>query len=214
MNSTLQDQLFGIFLHGLLDALLRYGLPALTLCALLSWISARLTRKRRRQRLPKHAPPPRHVPAPRHTPPPLDTVPVTPRRPLTAFEQQMFAALTAALPECVVLAQVAFSALITTEQRSHRNRFDRKVADFVICSRQLTPFAIIELDDPSHRGREAADAQRDTMLRNAGYHTLRYQGIPPADRIRRDIEALLAKLTAVAPPPAGALDPDRFNAAV
>lgn len=208
MKSTLQDQLFGIFLHGLLDALLRYGLPALTLCALLSWISARLTRKRRQRRLPKHAP------ASRHTPPPLDTVPVTPRRPLTAFEQQMFAALTAALPECVVLAQVAFSALITTEQRSQRNRFDRKVADFVICSRQLTPFAIIELDDPSHRGREAADAQRDTMLRYAGYHTLRYQGIPPADRIRRDIEALLAKLTAVAPPPAGALDPDRFNASV
>jgi very-short-patch-repair endonuclease len=208
MNSTLQDQLFGIFLHGLLDALLRYGLPALALCALLSWISARLTRKRRRRPLPKHAPPPRHAP------PSLDTVPVTPRRPLTAFEQQMFAVLTAALPECVVLAQVAFSALITTEQRSHRNRFDRKVADFVICSRQLTPFAIIELDDPSHRGREAADAQRDTMLRNAGYHTLRYQGIPPADQIRRDIEALLAKLTAVSPPTAGALDPDQFNAAV
>lgn len=118
MNSTLQDQLFGIFLHGLLDALLRYGLPALALCALLSWISARLTRKRRRRPLPRHAPPPRHAPAPRHAPPPLDTVPVTPRRPLTAYQ------------------------------------------------------------------------------------------------IRRDIEALLAKLTAVAPPPAGALDPDRFNAAV
>lgn len=111
----------------------------------------------------------------------------------------MFSTLSTALPECVVLAQVAFSALITTDEQTHRNRFDRKVADFVICSRQLTPIAVVELDDRSHWNKRAADADRDTMLRNAGYQTLRYQGIPQTEDVRRDIEALLVALTV--PPP-------------
>lgn len=131
---------------------------------------------------------------------PLSSIPVRARRPLTPFEEQMFGTLTTALPECVVLAQVAFSALITTDEQAHRNRFDRKVADFVICSRQLTPIAVVELDDRSHWNKRAADADRDTMLRNAGYHTLRYQGIPQTEDVRRDIEALLVALTV--PPPA------------
>lgn len=98
-----------------------------------------------------------------------------------------------------LLAQVAFSALITTDEQADRNRFDRKVADFVICSRQLTPIAVVELDDRSHWNKQAADADRDAMLRNAGYHTLRYQGLPQTEDVRRDIEALLVALTV--PPP-------------
>jgi hypothetical protein len=199
MLPNIQDQLFGIFLNGLSGAFVRYGLPALALCAVLAWISARLgLRKRRRQAQLR----PQRQPE-RANPAPLNTVPVSSRRPLTAFEERMFAALTAALPECVVLAQVAFSALITTDDRAHRNRFDRKVADFVICSRQMTPFAIIELDDRSHRGKAAADAQRDALMLNAGYHTLRYAGIPSVEQLRRDVEALLLMLTA--PPPAADL---------
>lgn len=196
MTSALQDHLSAMFLHGLLDTVVRYGLPALALCALLSWISARFTPRKRRGR-EKSA---RQRRAPQRTPDkptsPLGTLPVAARRPLTAFEEQMYAAVAAALPECVVLAQVAFSALITTEDRALRNRFDRKVADFVICSRQMTPFAIIELDDRSHLGRQAADAQRDAIMLSAGYHTLRYPGIPPVAQLRRDVEALLVMLTA------------------
>jgi very-short-patch-repair endonuclease len=67
----------------------------------------------------------------------------------------------------------------------------------------MTPFAIIELDDRSHLGREAADAQRDALMLSAGYHTLRYPGIPPVEQIRRDVEALLVRLTA---PPQPATD--------
>lgn len=197
MHSALQDHLLALFQRGLFDAFIRYGLAALALCALLSWISARINSRNRRRpsKARRQRPRPRQVPLQTPTPP-LSTVPVTSRRPLTAFEEQMYLALTAALPECVVLAQVAFSALVTTEDRAHRNRFDRKVADFVICSKQMTPFAIIELDDRSHLGREAADAQRDALMLNAGYHTLRYPGIPPVEQIRHDVEALLVMLTA------------------
>ncbi|MET0322940.1 MAG: DUF2726 domain-containing protein [Duganella sp.] len=192
MQAALQDPLYTIFLHELMGALLKYGLPALALCALLTYFSARFGRPRqRRQR--KHAPPANQRPAPA----PLDTVPVQGRRPLTAFEEQMYGALVGALPECVVLAQVAFSALVTTPATRHRNRFDRKVADFVVCSRRMTPVAVIELDDSSHRSKRAADAQRDAMLRNAGLTTLRYQSIPAAHIIRRDIEAVLAARAAL-----------------
>ncbi len=112
------------------------------------------------------------------------------RLPLTPFEQRMYFALKAALPEHHVLAQVAFSALVTTSDRQTRNRFDRKVADFIICDPLLRPIAVIELDDSSHAGREAQDADRDAMLSKAGYKTVRYASIPSLDKIKEDIAGL------------------------
>lgn len=208
-SPLLQDPLLESIVQPLLNAFFHYGLPALALCAVLSFISARLSvrkrRQRNRQRQARQTPPiampaSGPLPVPQSAPPPLSSVPVRARRPLTPYEEQMYGTLRSALPECVILAQVAFSALITTDEQADRNRFDRKVADFVICSRQLTPIAVIELDDRSHRNKQSADADRDAMLRNAGYRTLRYQGIPPAEHIRRDIEMLLVAMTM--PPPA------------
>ena len=113
---------------------------------------------------------------------------------LTNREQQMFSVLSSALPECVVLAQVSFSALVTAEGWQSRNRFNRKVADFVLCSKQMNVIAVIELDDRSHIGREFFDRERDNMLKQAGYTTIRYHSVPPAEVIRRDIENLLRSM--------------------
>ena len=107
---------------------------------------------------------------------------------MTAREQQMYHLLQTALPECTVLAQVAFSALVTAEGCANRNRFDRKVADFVLCSQQLHVIAVIELDDSSHAGREREDKERDDMLRLAGYVTLRYANFPTQQALRADVE--------------------------
>ena len=112
---------------------------------------------------------------------------------MTAREQQMYHLLQTALPECTVLAQVAFSALVTAKGWANRNRFDRKVADFVLCSHQLNVIAIIELDDSSHAGRERQDQERDAMLRLAGYVTLRYANFPTQQALRADIEQLLTQ---------------------
>ncbi|PHV38946.1 DUF2726 domain-containing protein [Janthinobacterium sp. BJB304] len=113
---------------------------------------------------------------------------------LTNREQQMFALLTAALPECIVLTQVAFSALITADGWQTRNRFNRKVVDFVLCSNHMNVVAVIELDDRSHIGREDNDRERDAMLKQAGYHTIRYPSIPTTEKVRRDIEYLLLNM--------------------
>ncbi|MGK5009419.1 DUF2726 domain-containing protein [Janthinobacterium sp. MDB2-8] len=116
---------------------------------------------------------------------------------MTAREQQMYQLLQTALPECTVLAQVAFSALVTAKGWANRNRFDRKVADFVLCSQQLNVIAIIELDDRSHAGRERQDKERDAMLRLAGYVTLRYANFPSQQALRADVEQLLMKKAGV-----------------
>ncbi|WP_257571958.1 DUF2726 domain-containing protein [Janthinobacterium sp. UMAB-60] len=116
---------------------------------------------------------------------------------MTAREQQMYHLLQTALPECTVLAQVAFSALVTANGWANRNRFDRKVADFVLCSQQLHVIAVIELDDSSHAGRESQDKERDAMLRLAGYATLRYANFPTQQALRADVEQLLLKKACV-----------------
>ena len=116
---------------------------------------------------------------------------------MTTREQQMYQLLQTALPECTVLAQVAFSALVTAKGWENRNRFNRKVADFVLCSKKLNVIAVIELDDSSHAGREREDKERDAMLRLAGYVTLRYANFPTQQALRADVEQLLLKKAGV-----------------
>ena len=68
---------------------------------------------------------------------------------ITAFEQKMFIRLNEALPEHHILAQVAFSALITSNHFKIRQQFNRKVTDFVVLNRDMKVIAIVELDDHS-----------------------------------------------------------------
>ena len=99
----------------------------------------------------------------------------------------MYFRLRESFPEHVVLAQVAFSALLETKNRAVRNRFDRKVADFVLCDKAFTVLAVIELDDSTHKGRELADRARQELLTGAGYRVLRYGAVPDAARLQADV---------------------------
>jgi hypothetical protein len=104
------------------------------------------------------------------------------RKPLlTANEAEFFHRLQRALPGFHVFPQVSFAAFLTDDGQLSRKakwavraRFDRKVADFVICNRHtLNIVAVIELDDRMHSAQ--ADRQRDAMTKAAGYRTIRYQ---------------------------------------
>lgn len=110
-----------------------------------------------------------------------------PRRVITTFESKMFHRLNEAFPNYHVLAQVAFSALITNQNYKIRNRFNRKVTDFVILDQSYNVLVIIELDDPSHIGKETEDAERDAMLQEAGYRILRYTSIPTISTLKHDL---------------------------
>lgn len=120
------------------------------------------------------------------------------RAPVSVNEQGMYNRLVQALPDLVILSQVSFGALLAAKSRAVRNTFDRKIADFVVCTKAFEVLAIVELDDSSHRGNEAKDAKRDALLKAAGYRVLRYPRIPDVDRLQEDF----------APP---ALTPDRTD---
>lgn len=107
------------------------------------------------------------------------------KRPLTNREQAMYFRLAQTFPDHVVLAQVAFSAILTTKDRPTRATFDRKVCDFVLCSKAFDVLAVIELDDASHKGRHAEDAKRDAMLAKAGYRVIRFPQVPDAADLRK-----------------------------
>ena len=109
------------------------------------------------------------------------------RAPVSMNEQGMYNRLVQALPDAVVLSQVSFGALLTAKARAVRNTFDRKIADFVVCSKAFEVLAIVELDDSSHRDNAAKDAKRDSLLKAAGYRVLRYPRIPDIDQVRRDL---------------------------
>lgn len=106
------------------------------------------------------------------------------RRPLTQREQSMYFRLVGTFPDHVVLAQVAFSAILTTKDRPTRATFDRKVCDFVLCSKAFEVIAVIELDDASHRGRDHADAKRQALLTRAGYRVERFAQVPDEAKLR------------------------------
>jgi hypothetical protein len=100
---------------------------------------------------------------------------------LTSNEIEFFHRLQRALPSYQVFAQVSFAAFLTDDGKLSRNsrwslraRFDRKIADFVICERgSLTIVALVELDDRTHVA--SADRKRDALTKAAGYQTIRFQ---------------------------------------
>jgi Protein of unknown function (DUF2726) len=100
---------------------------------------------------------------------------------LTSNETEFFQRLQRALPSYHVFPQVSFAALLTDDGRlsakarwSVRAKFDRKIADFVICERgSLKVVALIELDDRTHSS--SSDRKRDAITKAAGYQTIRFQ---------------------------------------
>ena len=111
-----------------------------------------------------------------------------PKRIITAYECRMYVRLKEAFPQYHVLAQVAFSALITSHNLKIRNQFNRKVTDFVLLNESLQVLVIIELDDPTHLYKVEEDKFRDYMLHEAGYRVLRYTEIPSVRQLHKDID--------------------------
>jgi very-short-patch-repair endonuclease len=102
------------------------------------------------------------------------------KKPLTAPEQVLYFRLVKALPEHIVLAQVQLSRLLGVKKgddyQSWLNRISQLSADFVVCAKDATVLAVVELDDASHqtdRGR-AADERKNRALEAAGVRLIRW----------------------------------------
>lgn len=107
-------------------------------------------------------------------PPPFVAKPL-----LTEREAAMLLVLEDLLPAARIHAQVAMGALLRVAPvpgrrslPSDRNRFARKIVDFVVQDRATGKvIALIEVDDFTHRPDK--DLARDAMTAAAGYRTIR-----------------------------------------
>ena len=112
--------------------------------------------------------------------------PVFPKKVLTPVEQQLYHRLIRAYPDHVVLAQVSFSQIIGVKKghdfRAIWNRYNRLTADFVLCNKDFSITAVIELDDRSHDHptRQDADRRKAAICEAAGIplHRLNVNPLP------------------------------------
>lgn len=112
---------------------------------------------------------------------------------LSAPEQELYRRLVAALPDHMILAQVAFSQMISVaggdadENFRKRLTAQQKVADFVVCDKSFAVVAVVELDDSTHS--KEKDEKRDAIIQEAGSKTVRWRvpRFPTADEIRRQV---------------------------
>lgn len=113
---------------------------------------------------------------------------------MTSREREFFVLLRAALPvEVEIYAQVSMGALVDVARgaRWERNRFDRKVMDFVVCAVGGAVLYVIELDDRSHAGESAQrrDAVKNDICAAAGLPLVRYRSVrTEASTLRADFE--------------------------
>ncbi len=107
--------------------------------------------------------------------------PFYPKKPLSQPEQVLYFRLVQALPDHIVLAQVQLSRLLGVKKGNNYqawfNRINRMSADFVVCNKDSSIVAVIELDDATHQkeDRQAADAKKDKALSSAGIRIIRWQ---------------------------------------
>ncbi len=102
------------------------------------------------------------------------------KRPLSQPEQALYRRLVAALPEHVVLAQVQVSRVLGVKKgfnfHEWNNRINRLSYDFVVCGKDSTVLAVIELDDKSHETTKHAetDRKKEKATSDAGVRLIRW----------------------------------------
>jgi Protein of unknown function (DUF2726) len=126
---------------------------------------------------------------------------------LSQPEQVLYHRLIRALPDHIVLAQVQVSRVLGVKKGSNfhewNNRINRLSYDFVVCGKDASVIAAIELDDKSHETatRGKTDAKKNKASADAGLRLVRWhvRALPDEDGIRNE---LFKSETMVAQPPA------------
>ena len=102
------------------------------------------------------------------------------KRPLSPPEQVLYHRLVASLPEHIVMAQVQVSRVLGVKKgfnfHEWNNRINRMSYDFVVCTKDSTVVAAIELDDKSHESpvRAVIDKKKEKATAAAGIRLIRW----------------------------------------
>jgi cytochrome bd-type quinol oxidase subunit 2 len=120
---------------------------------------------------------------------------------MSEVEQTLFFRLVDALPEYVVLAQVQLSSFlkVTTNGKSRQAAFNRiamKSVDFLVCKKDFSVLAGVELQDNTHN---RADRQRNDEFKRAAFEVaglqlveFRARNLPTLEEIKA---AIVPKVT-------------------
>lgn len=119
------------------------------------------------------------------------------KRPLSQPEQVLYHRLTRALPDHIVLAQVQVSRVLGVKKGANfhewNNRINRLSYDFVVCGKDSTVIAAVELDDRTHEAddRTSTDEKKDKASADAGLRLLRWhvRSLPSEEAIRQELLA-------------------------
>jgi hypothetical protein len=119
------------------------------------------------------------------------------KRPLSQPEQVLYHRLTRALPDHIVLAQVQVSRVLGVKKGANfhewNNRINRLSYDFVVCSKDSTVVAAVELDDKTHESddRASTDEKKNKASADAGLRLLRWhvRSLPSEEVIRQELLA-------------------------
>jgi hypothetical protein len=86
------------------------------------------------------------------------------KRPLSQPEQVLYHRLISALPDHIILAQVQVSRVLGVKKgfnfHEWNNRINRLSYDFVVCTKDSSVLAAIELDDKSHEKDSRAETDK------------------------------------------------------
>lgn len=115
------------------------------------------------------------------------------KKPLSQPEQVLYHRLVTAMPECIVLAQVQLSQVLGVKKgfnfHAWNNRINRMSLDFLVCLKDSTIVAAVELDDKTHvkASRVEADAKKEKALSAAGVALVRWNvaALPNINAIRQ-----------------------------
>ena len=103
------------------------------------------------------------------------------KKPLSQPEQILYHKLVNALPEYIILAQVQLSRVLGVKKGFNNaewnNRINRMSLDFVICRKDSSIIAAIELDDKTHEQelRKEADLKKNKALESANIQLIRWK---------------------------------------
>ncbi len=109
---------------------------------------------------------------------------------LSKPEQVLYHRLVTALPEYIVLAQVQASRVLGVKKgfnfNEWNNRINRLSYDFVICAKDSTVLAVVELDDKSHEAisRAETDEKKNKATSAAGIRLIRWHVKAIPDQIQ------------------------------
>ena len=109
------------------------------------------------------------------------TWPFDAKNPLSEPEQVLYLRLVQALPEHIILAQVQLSSLLAVKKNHDARAWIRRIggmsADFVVCNKDFSIIAVIELDDEAVASKDqiTADANKVQALEAAGIRIIRWQ---------------------------------------